>query len=210
IDRARGLVPLAEVPLVEAKRATDQAAKLARDMLTFARSQPGHIGPVYVNDLLGRVVAVASAELPSGVRIVNASATDLPPALVDTAHLEQVVRELVSNACDAVGGGGTVSVSASLVDAARCHLRDDLGPAARYVMVTVADDGPGIPSELMSKVWEPFFTTKSLSTEHGTGLGLSTAHGIVHQYGGHIRLDSGPGHGTTVSFYLPVAETSGG
>ncbi|MEI8239830.1 MAG: ATP-binding protein, partial [Actinomycetota bacterium] len=97
-----------------------------------------------------------------------------------------------------------------LVDAARCHMVDDLGRVARYVMVTVADDGPGIPSELMGAVWEPFFSTKLSASERGKGLGLSAAHGMVHQNGGHICIDSTEGSGTKVILYLPVAETIGG
>ncbi|MEI8240793.1 MAG: PAS domain S-box protein, partial [Actinomycetota bacterium] len=90
IDLARGLVPLAEMPLAEAKRATEKATALARTMLMFARAHPGHIGLVSVSSTLERLAEFASFEVPYGVYIVNSCATDLPPVLVDPEHLEHV------------------------------------------------------------------------------------------------------------------------
>ena len=204
IDRVQRSGSAASQGLTDAKVAADKAAELARTMMTFARSQPGRPAPVSIDHVVDRCVTISSAEISSGVRMTTSIPVDLPPVFADELQVAQVLHSLVSNAHEAVGASGTVSISAALVERARCHLLDNPGSGGPFVMVTVADDGQGVPKELLLRVWEPFFTSKVLSKEHGTGLGLSTAHGIVHQHDGHLTLDSEPGRGTSVSFYLPA------
>ena len=125
--------------------------------------------------------------------------------LIDITHLQQILLNLVANARDAGPPGGVITLSAEVVDTARCHLLDD--PAhTPHVAISVTDEGPGIPSAIATRIWEPFFSSKQLSNDSGSGLGLSTVHGLVHQHGGHVAVSHGPTGGTTFTVYLPVHE----
>ena len=118
---------------------------------------------------------------------------DLPPIHGDRQSLSQVFLNLLLNAPDhAVGKGGRIVISA---DEAR---------EGGFVLVKVADDGPGIPAHVLPYIFDPFFTTKSRGK--GTGLGLSVSLGIVRQHGGDIRVESKPGRGTTFTVLLPVVQ----
>jgi len=127
---------------------------------------------------------------------------DLLPVKADRGQFDQVFINLVVNARDAMPGGGQVTIRTSPfgldAPAQRGH---DLMPPGNYVLIEVADTGVGIRREDMEKIFEPFFSTKEVGS--GTGLGLSTVYGIVHQSGGFIFVDSAPGEGTTFSVYLP-------
>ena len=131
-------------------------------------------------------------------------APDTAPIEVDAAELELALINLALNARDAMQGSGQLDM------AARNALPADLpaGLTGEFVLLEVADTGPGIPSHLAQQVFEPFFTTKPLGV--GTGLGLSSAYGIVKQSGGDIRVSSEPGVGTTFRIYLPLMPESAG
>jgi signal transduction histidine kinase len=117
---------------------------------------------------------------------------DLPEVVVDPMQLEQALVELVSNALDAMPGGGRLRLAARALDG---------GPSGREVVVEVSDTGPGIPANVLPSVCEPFFTTR----QEGTGLGLAIAKRYVEQNGGKLEIDSAPGAGTTVRVRLPAA-----
>jgi CheY-like chemotaxis protein len=127
---------------------------------------------------------------------------DVRPVRADAGRLEQVLVNLAVNARDAMEGGGTLTISAADVnldreDATRYGLA-----AGPYVSLEVADTGVGMPAGVAERAFEPFFTTKPKG--HGTGLGLATVFGIVTEAGGHVLIDSAPGHGTTVRVHLPA------
>jgi signal transduction histidine kinase len=129
-----------------------------------------------------RHVQVEKAIAP-GVRIIGF------PGQVD-----QVLMNLLTNAAQALGPkGGTIRLAA--------HNQDD------RVLLTIADDGPGIPPEVLPRIFDPFFTTKDVG--EGSGLGLSIVHGIVERHGGHIEVDSHPGHGTKFSISFPLPPVVG-
>jgi CheY-like chemotaxis protein len=128
----------------------------------------------------------------------------LGPALVDPSQLELAVMNLVLNARDAMPSGGTINIR--IANRSLPMATEDL-EAGEFVVVTVADTGVGIPPELLSKVTEPFFSTKDIGK--GTGLGLSTAYGFARQSGGTLRIDSAQGHGTSVEIWLPQATGAG-
>ena len=127
---------------------------------------------------------------------------------VDTAELESSVINLAINARDAMPEGGklTIETGNAFLDEDYCKPFEDLKPG-QYVMISVADTGYGMPREIIDKATEPFFTTKPAG--EGTGLGLSQVYGFVKQSGGHLRIYSEPGEGTTVRMYLPRCISSG-
>jgi PAS domain S-box-containing protein len=183
--------------------AVDRGAKLASQLLAFARRQPLHPSVVNVAQLLDRMDSLLHRAAGESVEIARSAPDGLWNTLVDPNQLENVLLNLVINARDAMEGRGKVTIR---LDNARIENADadaEILPGD-YVLVAVADTGQGMPPEVMERAFEPFFTTKPEGK--GTGLGLSMAHGFVKQSGGHIRLESSPGAGTTVSIYLPRCE----
>jgi CheY-like chemotaxis protein len=136
------------------------------------------------------------------IRITTSSVPDLKLIKCDATQIEQVLMNLAVNARDAMPDGGTLSIATANVELT--HGRAErLGlEAGSYVTLSVTDTGHGIPDEIRSQIFEPFFTTKEVG--RGTGLGLATVHGIVHQSKGGIEVDSGPS-GTTVRSYFPTS-----
>jgi CheY-like chemotaxis protein len=128
----------------------------------------------------------------------------LPPVVADPVQLEQVLFNLCINARDAIGDHGAIRVrighSAAAGHCASCSARLD---DSRWVWVEVADDGRGMPPEVIERMFEPFFTTKEIG--RGTGMGLAMVHGIVHDHGGHIQVVSAPGEGSVFRVLLPAA-----
>jgi CheY-like chemotaxis protein len=126
--------------------------------------------------------------------------------LADPTQVDQVLMNLMVNARDAMPGGGKLTIKAANITIDENYARMNLeAKPGRFVVITIADNGVGIPPHIINKIFEPFFTTKELSK--GTGLGLSTALGIVKGHGGFINVYSEPGRGTQFKIYLPAAET---
>ncbi|CAB3653887.1 Sensor histidine kinase RcsC [Paraburkholderia phenoliruptrix] len=182
--------------------AVERGAKLASQLLAFGRQQP--LRPIVINlaaairgmdDLLRRA-------LGETVQIETVVAGGLWNTLVDVHQLENVILNLAINARDAMKEGGklTMEVSNAMLDDQYVVGFPDV-PAGQYVMLAVTDTGTGMPPEVVQRAFDPFFTTKPEG--EGTGLGLSMAYGFVKQSGGHIRIYSEVGHGTTVKIYLP-------
>jgi PAS domain S-box-containing protein len=182
--------------------AVDRGAKLASQLLAFGRQQP--LAPVVISparhlraldDLLRRA-------LGETIEVESVVAGGLWNTSVDPHQLENVILNLAINAGDAMPDGGKLTLelaNANLDDGYTATVPDV--PAGQYVMLAVTDTGSGMTREVMERAFDPFFTTKGES--QGTGLGLSMAYGFVKQSGGHIRLYSEVGHGTTVKIYLP-------
>jgi signal transduction histidine kinase/DNA-binding response OmpR family regulator len=182
------------------RHAAKHGAELVNRMLAFSRRQnlrPTAVRLIKLADTLNGLVAPILGGL---VRFDWKIGDSVWPVHIDAGQLELALMNLVFNARDAMPSGGTISVRADnrTVPAGS----DDL-PAGDYVCVTVKDTGGGIPPEILSKVIEPFFTTKSVGK--GTGLGLSTAYGFVKQSGGTLVIDSVIGRGTSVELWLPRA-----
>jgi signal transduction histidine kinase len=156
---------------------------------------------VNVARLLERMDSLLHRAASDAVRIRIASAADLWNALIDPNQLENVILNLVINARDAMEGGGSITIRLDNVELDGEALPDPGVRPGQYVLIAVADTGAGMPPEVIEHAFEPFFTTKPEGK--GTGLGLAMAHGFVKQSGGHIRIASTVGEGTTVSIWLP-------
>ncbi|MEL6677710.1 MAG: ATP-binding protein [Pseudomonadota bacterium] len=190
--------------LVQIRQNANRAAGLVRQLLAFSRKQTLQPRMLNLSDVLSDLSHLLNRLLGERVTLSITAERDVPTVRVDERQLEQVIMNLVVNARDAMPEGGQVTLTLR-----HQHLAEDLYrdratvPAGDYALIEVADTGTGIREAELSKVFEPFYTTKKVG--EGTGLGLSTAYGIVKQTGGYIFLDSNVGEGTTFTIYLPKA-----
>jgi signal transduction histidine kinase len=192
-DRIPSLHP-ARHALGRVEEAADQAEGVIRGLLTFGRRSVAEKQAVDAEDLITRAAAWVQRMVPGTVQLDTLVQKDEDGlwVLADPVQLQQVLLNLVVNACDAMPEGGKVEIAAQ---------RSAIGPDP-MVTISVRDTGHGMSEEVAARAFEPFFTTKSAS--EGTGLGLSMAHGIVTQHDGNLSIDSTPGVGTTVSIRLPA------
>jgi PAS domain S-box-containing protein len=185
--------------------AADRGAELTARLLAFARKQPLQPRTTDANETVTEVGKLLRPSLGERIEIEWKLAPDAWPALVDPGQLVTALLNLAVNARDAMPDGGKLTLETGNVFLdevyAKAHSEVVPGP---YVMFAVSDSGPGIPKAIREKVFEPFFTTKGVGK--GTGLGLSMVYGFVKQSGGHVKLYSEEGHGTTFKIYLPQAE----
>jgi signal transduction histidine kinase/AmiR/NasT family two-component response regulator len=186
------------------ENSAQRAAGVVRQVLTFARGVEGERVLLQPRQLLREIVNVASETFPRNIRIECDLPKDLGCLRGDVTQLHQVLMNLCVNARDAMPDGGTLRIEAGIVDldGQYASMRPD-AHAGRYFTMRVSDTGTGIPQEILSKIFDPFFTTKALG--NGTGLGLSTAIGIVKSHDGFLDVRSQLGKGTTFEIFLPVA-----
>jgi signal transduction histidine kinase/ActR/RegA family two-component response regulator len=180
-----------------------RAAQLTQRMLAFSRRQPLAPKPIDVNRLVLGMSDMLGRTLGESISLETVLAGGLWRALADENQLENAILNLAVNARDAMPASGKLTIEAANValdEAYAAAERNEVTPG-QYVMIAVSDTGSGIPREVLAKVFEPFFTTKSIG--QGTGLGLSQVYGFVKQSGGHVKIYSEPGEGTTVKLYLP-------
>jgi two-component system cell cycle sensor histidine kinase/response regulator CckA len=160
----------------------------------FSREQPFELQPLDLNDVVRSVIPMLDRLIEERISVLCSSGDDLPPIRFDRGQLEQVIVNLAVNARDAIIGNGQIVIKTSAVGEG----------AAQSVRLSVTDDGTGMDAATIEHIFDPFFTTKPPGS--GTGLGLSTVHGIIARGGGHIEVDSQPGRGTTFTLYFPAAE----
>ena len=184
-----------------AMQATQSAAQLTHRLLAFSRQQPLQPRVLRINDLISGMAELIGRTLSEAVAVETILAPGLWPSFADANQLEIALLNLVVNARDAMPDGGRLTIETAnvQVDPADAPLTD--AEPGDYVLVAVSDSGIGMTKEVMDRVFEPFFTTKGPGK--GSGLGLSMVYGFVKQSGGHIRIYSETGHGTTVKIYLP-------
>jgi PAS domain S-box-containing protein len=184
------------------EEAATRGADLTSQLLAFARKQPLQPCDTDINNLVVNTAKLLRPTLGEQIEIDAMLEADCWRALIDPSQLSTALINLAVNARDAMSDGGKITFGTTKVT---------LGPSVSganpevnpgdYVMITVSDTGAGIPVGIRDKVFEPFFTTKELGK--GTGLGLSMVYGFVKQSGGHIKIDTEEGRGTTVWLYLP-------
>ena len=182
--------------------AAERGAQLTRHLLAFARMQPLQPREVDVNALVLEAAKLLHPTLGAQIEISPNLAADAWSALVDPSQLTTAVLNLALNARDAMPAGGKLTLETRNVhlDDGYAGMNSDVA-VGDYVMIAVSDTGTGIPPEILERVFDPFFTTKEVGK--GTGLGLSMVFGFVKQSGGHVKIYSELGHGTSVKLYLP-------
>ena len=186
-----------------AMSAADRGTALLRQMLAFARRQQLAPARTDIGAVVRQIDGILRTSLPRNIGLTIDIAAGLWRCVVDPAQLETAALNLVVNARDAIEERGEIALRVFNIEitAAEADAAPELR-AGRWVVLQVADTGRGMSAEVRDKVFEPFFTTKG--ERGGTGLGLSTVHGCVHQSGGCITLQSGPDQGTTFSLHFPA------
>ena len=172
---------------------TLRARDIVQGLLEFSRAREFSVRPVVLAELAARTLRLVSGQAGCGVRL----RADVPPDLTvpaDASRLQEALLNLLLNAIQAVGGAGEVTLAAR---------RD---AAADEAVITVADDGPGIPDEIRSRIFDPFYTTKEEGK--GTGLGLSIVYGIIEKHAGIVTVESAAGEGACFVIRLPLTERS--
>jgi PAS domain S-box-containing protein len=190
----------AEKDLREIHRAGLKAAALARQILEFSRRQEGETLVINYNTLIREVSEIIRRVCGEEIRLELRLASDLGNTRINPTHFHQVLLNLCFNARDAMPRGGRLTIrtrNETLATAARGG--GAALPPGAYVLMEVADEGPGIAPPALDRIFEPFYTTKP----HGTGLGLSIAQRIVRQAHGRLAVESAPGRGTRFTLWLP-------
>ncbi len=189
--------------LEEVKKAAERAASLTRQLLAFSRQQVMQLRPLHLNDAVTNMTKMLRRLIGENIDLGFIPGNKLPLITADQQQVEQVLMNLCINARDAMPAGGRITISTEKVvlNHAFCE-RNSWAKEGKFVMLTVSDNGKGIPEEIQGRIFDPFFTTKEVGK--GTGLGLSTVYGIVQQHEGLLHLDSEIGRGTDFHIYFPV------
>ncbi len=186
-----------------ARHSAERAATLTARLLAFSRRQALDPKPLEADRLVRDIGELLQGSVGEHIRLELVGSPGLWPALADHNELEQALLNLAVNARDAMPAGGRLTIETQNVFLDEAYLSTVPEPVSQgqYVMIAVSDTGQGMTDDTLSRVFEPFFTTKE--TGKGTGLGLSQVYGFVRQSGGHVRVYSELGQGTTVNLYLP-------
>jgi len=188
--------------LKSVEKQIQSGARLTSHLLGYARKGKYDVNPLHLNQLVEQT-SDTFGRTKKAITIYRELAEELFPVEADQTQIEQVLLNLFVNAADAMPGGGDLVLKTMNVT----H-KDMMGKLydpkpGNYVLLTVTDTGTGMYKKTMERIFDPFFTTKE--REHGTGLGLASAYGIIKAHGGYIDVDSQRGHGTTFSIYLPAS-----
>ncbi len=183
-------------------RGAQRAATLTQRLLSFSRRQALEPKTVDVNKVVAGAADFLQQSLGENIQVEMVRSSGLWRVEADPTHLETAIFNVALNARDAMANGGrlTIETANTYLDERYCAGQVDVKPG-QYVQIAVTDTGDGMSKEVIDRAFEPFFTTKIVG--QGTGLGLSQVYGFVKQSGGHVRIYSEPGEGTTVKIYLP-------
>jgi signal transduction histidine kinase len=187
------------------RAAAERARELVQQILTFSRQKGEERKAMSLGPVISEAAKFLRSTLSAAIELRIDIAPDLPPVLGSSVQLHQVVMNLCVNAAHAMPRGGVLSVRASSVLATpELALRvPDLVASQQYVVIAVRDTGEGMTAATMSRIFEPFFSTKT--NGEGSGLGLAVVHGIVKSHDGTIAVESAVGRGTVFEVYLPAA-----
>lgn len=187
--------------------AAKRSADIVRQLLAFSRQQAISPKVLDLNTTVEGMLKMLRRLIGEDINLVWKPAPGLPPVMMDPTQIDQILANLCVNARDAISDTGLITIETKAV-----YISPEFCVAhpgfieGRFILLTVSDSGCGIDKAVAEKIFDPFFTTKGIG--HGTGLGLSTVYGIVHQNNGFIDLDSEPGRGTTFKIYLPKSPNS--
>jgi nitrogen-specific signal transduction histidine kinase/ActR/RegA family two-component response regulator len=196
----------AQESLTEISRAAIRARQLVQQILTFSRRQTQEMQRQPLTPLVEEALGLMRSLLPAGIKLVARLPSATLPVVADATQMQQVLMNLCTNAWQAMEGRSgdvTVALREVRLDAAQALLLGDDLPSGAYACLSVADNGPGMDTDIQRRIFEPFFTTKAPGA--GTGLGLAVVHGIVKTHHGAIALASRPGEGARFDVYLPLA-----
>ncbi|MGD0891866.1 MAG: PAS domain S-box protein [Terracidiphilus sp.] len=205
LDRLVAENPDAVKRVRTAQKAATRGADITRRLLVFSSNEELKPSMVLLGDSIQNMIELAGHGLGPNIKITTRIDESVPPIFIDPAGLESALLNLVVNARDAMPKGGSILIASHAQNLDESHpavLTGDLKPG-HYVCIAITDSGQGMSRQTMERIFEPFFTTKP--RDKGTGLGLAMVYGFVKQSGGTVRVYSELGHGTTVSFYLPLA-----
>jgi two-component system cell cycle sensor histidine kinase/response regulator CckA len=209
-DEALGRRPPDQVTLEDLhqiRMSAERGADLVRQLLAFSRQQALQPRIIAINDAVHKISALLRRLIGSKVNLDLQLGAPGVMVRVDPTQLDQVLVNLAVNARHAMVGGGTLTVRTGLSTLAHALVRGpETIPPGRYVVIEVQDTGIGIPADQLPRIFDPFYTTRR--EQGGSGLGLSTVHGIVRQSGGYLEVASEAGNGARFSIYLPCYEPS--
>lgn len=183
--------------LVTIRTAVDRAARLVKELMTFGRRDIASPGLICPADVVREMEAMIRRLAGDGIRVAFSLEESRAVVTADRTHLDQIILNLVTNARDAMPGGGDLDIA----------VRRGSKGGAPVVTLRVVDTGTGISEAVRARMFDPYFTTKT--SDRGTGLGLATVHSIVRRYGGDIEVHSAPGSGSVFIVALPEADTEG-
>jgi two-component system, cell cycle sensor histidine kinase and response regulator CckA len=205
LTKGRADRDLVERDVSHIKRAAERAAGLTSQLLAFSRQQVLRPSVLNLNTVVTELLNMLNRVIASDVELKFQPSAVLGNVNADVSHIEQILINLVVNACDAMPQGGKIVIETSNLELddsySKGHPKVQPGP---YVVLSVADTGSGMSSETLQKIFEPFFTTKAFG--EGTGLGLAMVYGAMQQAGGHVGVYSEEGKGTTFRLYFPKVE----
>lgn len=184
--------------LGEIKRVTLRAQELTVRLKSFAKGETPSMALIVLPPLVTEAAKLATKGTP--VKVVYEIQENLPAVMADETQILQVLHNLALNAVQAMPDGGTLTIKATSIQPGESNFLAVAG--LKWVRVSLADTGVGIPAENLGRVFEPFFTTKA----KGTGLGLATCYSIVKRHGGYLSVDSVIGAGTTFLMLLPASD----
>src|SRR5579863_1640419 len=192
-----------EAKIQEILQAARRAAELTRQLLAFSRKQPQALRVVELNPVISRIAKTLPRLIGEDIEFSFTPGPGIGRVRVDPVQIEQILMNLASNARDAMLQGGHLRIETSnlMLDDEYMSRKPAVIPLGHYALITISDDGTGIPAEHLPHIFEPFYTTKPLG--EGTGLGLATVYGIVKQNKGFIWAYSEPEMGTVFRIYLP-------
>ena len=199
----RGVVEArAERALNNALVGAERAAQLTQRLLAFSRRQPLNPRVLDINKLIVAISDLLTRTLGENIQLETISGAGLWKVEVDASEMESTLLNLALNARDAMPDGGklTIETGNAYLDEEYCRKHEGIAPG-QYILIAVSDSGAGMSAETIDRAFEPFFTTKEAGK--GTGLGLSQVYGFMKQSGGHVKIYSEPGEGTTIKLYLP-------
>jgi len=187
------------------ERCTERGVGLVRQLLSFARGAVGKRQLLQARHVLRELGELAEVTFPKAIHVETLLPGELWPIQANVTQIHQVFLNLCINARDAMPQGGELTLTAANCTlGAAAAARIPGARPGRFLTVEVRDTGMGIPPEVLARIWEPFYTTKGEGI--GTGLGLSTVRGILHQHDGFVTVQTRVGHGTAFMVYLPAAE----
>ena len=191
--------------LEEVRDASNRAKDLVRQILSFSRKEKKQLIPVNLRSLTRETLKLLRSTTPSTVTVIGEICSDCGVVLADPTQIHQLLLNLFANAVHATDEKGEITVRLQEIDSGEYDI-NKIQPSitGTCVKLSVIDDGTGIDGKNISRIFDPFYTTKTVG--QGTGMGLSVVHGIVESFGGYISVESELGRGSTFNVFLPVVE----